>query len=104
MQSEFVRSLRLGRVNFKLRRTAEFRKAWVEVGVRRTAFHLIFASVQSRVTEHRHPHWEVFWFPKPAQVTINGEPHLTKWMVTFPHQRHSIEAPCRVVALKVGPR
>lgn len=104
MQSESVRSWRLGRVTFKLRRTAEFKQVRVEVCVRRMALHLILVSVHSRVMEHAHPHWEAFWFPSPAQVTINGQPHLTKWMVTLPNQPHSIEAPCRVVALKLGPR
>lgn len=99
-----VRSVRLGWVTLKLRQTPEFRQVRFETGVRRTTVSLILASVDSRVPEHRHPHWEVFWFSQPAQVTIDGGSHRTKWMVTLPNQRHSIEAPCRVVALKVGPR
>jgi hypothetical protein len=75
-----------------------------EVNLGHTNASLIFGQVTSRVPPHSHPHWEVFWFPKPRQVTLAGGPHTTKWMVTMPHQPHSIEEPCRVVALKVGPR
>lgn len=75
-----------------------------EFNFRRSSCALILGQVTSRVPEHHHPHWEAFWFQRPAAVTISGGSHTTKWMVTMPGQWHSIEAPCRVVALKIGPR
>lgn len=75
-----------------------------EVNLGRTNCSLIFGRLTSRMPEHNHPHWEAFWFPKPRQITLAGGHHTTKWMITMPHQPHSIEEPCRVVALKVGPR
>lgn len=96
--------MKLGPFSVRRRQRPGIMQLRAEVTVRRTTCALILGEVTSRVPEHRHPHWELFWFPRPSKVTLTGDHHRVEWMVAMPGQAHSIEEPGRVVALKIGPR
>lgn len=96
--------MKIGPFSIRHRQKPGITQLRAEFTLRRTTCALIVGKVTSRVPEHQHPHWEAFWFHRPAAVTISGGHHTTKWMVAMPGQWHSIEEPCRVVALKIGPR